>query len=277
MITLRNANSALQISPRGAAIWRCLVDGEDLFRSPNESAAPGDDPLAPGVFPCLPWFGRLPNGIDIDGDQSPLAPTVRTRNLEAAIHGHGWTSDWRVIDQSSDDARLALNFAPSAGRFPFALSATLSFKLIESGVEARATLTNTGAAEMPFGLGFHPFFERRSATRLKLKATQLWTPPLATQRAKTGPIPDALDFSAPRELPRAEIDHSFIGFDGEAQIIDGAQTIVVKSDALFAHLFAPKGRPYFCIEPITQLPGRFGESILAPGESASLQMSVERG
>jgi aldose 1-epimerase len=78
-------------------------------------------------------------------------------------------------------------------------------------------------------------------------------------------------------LPASTIDHAFAGFGGSATISGEGRMIALTSDAPFLHVFAPAGEDYFCLEPVSHLPGVFpGAERLKPGEALSLSMTVGR-
>lgn len=242
------------------------------------------DPRNAASFPCVPWFGRLYDGLVFAGRRHQLRPTLPQCAPDHPLHGDGWVSPWDVVTYTDD--RLACRLARDGGvpgEFPFAYAATQEFRLTRDGLTINLTLENAGAAAMPAGLGLHPYFFRADDTRIAFCASKRWTPP-ATGPGRLSPIAGRLGAGAPAALPDETLDHSFAGFGGEA-IISGAGGAVIrlKSDAPALHVFAPAGEAYFCLEPVTHLPGEltcgasgFGGRTLAPGETFGLSMRIGR-
>lgn len=270
-VALRHDRFSAEAAPQaGAALLSFTAGGRDALRP---AAAPEDaarDPRAAACFPCVPWFGRIFGGIVADGRRARLAPTLPACDPVNAIHGEGWTSPWEIAARAPDRLRCRLARAGAApGRFPFPYAATQEIALDANGLSIVLTVKNAGGAPMPAGLGLHPYFPRDGRTRLSFAARRLWTPHENGGGDET-PVPRSLDFSRGAPLPQCGVDHSFIGFSGEASIQTNRLSIRLRSSATILHLYAPAGADFFCLEPVSHRPGDFGRDTLAPGAQMRL-------
>lgn len=254
--------------------------GANILRPAASLDAVAADPRNGACFPCVPYFGRLPHGLALDGRRWPLDPTLPACDPANALHGEGWVSPWRTVAQTRSSLSIGFDHAPAEGRFPFPYRAAQSFALGDEGLTITLSVENIGAAPMPAGLGLHPYFVRTDDTLLAFSADSYWTPTNGPLSA----LPDALGDGAGASLPLSTRDHTYAGFRGAVAIENGGRRAALKSDAPALHLYAPAGRDYYCLEPVTHLPGSFAQGAkepaarsLAPGERLSLTMSIGAG
>ncbi len=282
MITISSGDYDLDVAPdHGGAILSFRCKGADILRSGDEAAV-ARDPRNAACYPCAPYFGRIEGGISFAGRRWAVGPTLPICDASSALHGEGWISPWEILERT--DQRLECRFAhgaEEAGRYPFPYEARQVFELSEGGLSVTLSLKNSGNEPMPGGLALHPFFPRRADIAVRFAARRFWTPPQGSARGRLSPLPDALGAGRFAALPAETRDHAYAGFDGEAGIRSAGRDILVKSDALIVHLFAPARASYFCLEPVTHLPGAltdrvtgYGGEVLAPGASLSLSMSL---
>lgn len=260
----------------GGALLYLRRRGADMLRPAPSLEAARQDPRNAACFPCVPYFGRLARGLDFAGRHFDLAPTLPACDPDNAIHGEGWVSPWRIVEQTPASLTARFDYAPQRGRFPFPYRAEQKLTLDASGFAATLSIENAGPSPMPAGLGLHPYFRRTSQTRLAFSAGNFWTPP----DGPLAPPPDALGSEA-APLPAATRDDTYAGFGGRVAIEDGRRRVVLASDAPALHLFAPACENFFCLEPVTHLPGAFVQGVsgpgarsLSPGERLSLDMFV---
>lgn len=268
---------ALLAPALGGAVLSCS-DRDGEFLRGDEGAS---DPLDAACFPCVPWFGRLYGPLAAPGDRR-IDPTHRRADGARAIHGHGWRDAWDVVEAAAD--RLICRHAhdgATPGTFPFAYVAEQEISVGPDGLTMSLLVRNEGEAPMPAGLALHPFFIRRAETRVAFEASARWTMPDPGE-GKLDKLTGALGSGAAAPLPATTLDHSFVGFGGVCRI-EGASTIILRTNAPILHLYAPAGEDYFCLEPTTHLPGRFGDPAppggsarLAPGERLSVALALTR-
>jgi aldose 1-epimerase len=220
-------------------------------------------------FPLVPWSNRIdPSGFLFEGRR--IVPAPNRAGEPCAIHGDGWQHSWRVEAQSRSGVTLLLD---RRGGSPFSYTARLRYALTECALQVTLDVTNTGAARLPFGLGLHPWLERRNGVSLRARASGTWT------RDPLGLPQDAIDL--PPEWNFAE---GSVLPDGQAEVHwpDTGLSLVIEADMNYFILYAPAGRDVFCFEPVDHainahnLPGgaaHNGLRILAPGQTLSRRVA----
>ncbi|GAA0710605.1 aldose 1-epimerase [Dyella marensis] len=243
------------------------------LRPPTMPATPFE-PNRLACYPLVPWSNRIDHGgFEMEGVRIALP---RNRDDDAwPIHGTGWQRAWRIERQTPEDMLLALEDATPGA---YAYEAQQRYTLRGDTLRVALAVRNTGGAALPFGLGLHPFFLHHGDVRLRAAATQVWLndghSPIPTERAA---VPPAWDFRDSRELPPAELNHCFVGWDGDGTIewpgLGLALDIAADVDAFI--LYTPAAAGFFCFEPVDHAidavhrpGGAFanGMTRLAPGE-----------
>ncbi|WP_454819288.1 aldose epimerase family protein [Labrys neptuniae] len=150
-------------------------------------------------------------------------------------------------------------------------------------------MTNTGRIDLPFGIGFHPFFPLTPQTTLLAPATAWWTERDAHLPGSRGALVSDVDFSTARRLPDRRLNNCFEGWNGSARIVwpERHFGVDIAADSMLDRymLFAPNGkRDFFCLEPMSHSPNALqhfetepmGLALLSPGDSlrAGFAMTV---
>ncbi|MGO4338579.1 hypothetical protein AB4037_27060 [Labrys sp. KB_33_2] len=120
-------------------------------------------------------------------------------------------------------------------------------------------MTNTGRIDLPFDIGFHPFFPLTPQTTLLAPATAWWTERDAHLPGSRGALVSDVDFSTARRLPDRRLNNCFEGWNGSARIVwpERQLGVDIAADSMLDRymLFAPNGkRDFFCLEPMSHSP-----------------------
>lgn len=232
------------------------------------------EPNRLACYPLVPWSNRIDRGgFELDGVHVALSPN--REDDPYPIHGTGWQRAWRLAQQAPGKIVLALDDTTPGG---YAYQAEQCYALHGDTLRVTLTVCNAGEAALPFGLGLHPFFLHHDGAHLRAMATQMWLndghSPIPTKRAA---VPPAWDFRDGRALPGEELNHCFVGWDGQATIEWPGQGLALdlaaNMDAFI--LYTPVGADFFCFEPVDHCidavhrPGGAlanGMTRLAPGE-----------
>lgn len=252
--------------------------GEPVALMRRHDAEPGRpergiDPNHLACFPLLPWSNRIAGGgFEVDGRRVTL-PLNREED-PWPIHGSGWQRAWQVESHAASELRLSLRESSASA---YCYEAGQHYALRGETLQVELSITNTGPATLPFGLGLHPFFLRHGGVRLLAPAPRVWLndgrTPLPTACAD---VPPHWDFRAERDLPEQGIDHAFQDWNGQAMIHWPASRLALRidSDAHAFVLYTPAGQDFFCFEPAdhpinaVHLPGgpaANGMTMLSPG------------
>jgi aldose 1-epimerase len=278
MVQLQAGALACEIEPRlGGCISGLWLDGVPVLRS--RPAAELTSARAAGSYPLVPFSNRIAQAtLFWQGTQHPL---VRNNAPEPhAIHGVGWQRPWQLLDSERDFALLAYEHRADSA-WPFAFDSSQTFRLRDGTLEMTLSLTNQSDLTAPAGLGWHPFFVKRSRSRISFEATGRWeTGPdkLPTVRRPSNGLDAACAF--------LDVDHCFDGWSGIVHLRDELLHTRMTSSLRRLVVFTNDARDSVAIEPVSHVnnamalvdrgaaPAELGVAILQPGESISAQMAI---
>jgi aldose 1-epimerase len=281
MITLGRGKFELDIAPEiGGAITRFEMGGKPVMRP----VAPGEtNVLEMCSFPLVPFANRIANGVFPFGGKDHRLP-LNMGDHPHTLHGHGWQTAWQVEILSRDRVSLTFDHAPDA--WEWAYSAEELFTMTEDGLVLKLSVRSRDEKPMPYSLGVHPYFPRCPGSLLKASVKGMWLAEatmLPTEHTKA----DALvDLNAGQPISKAPfVDNTFTDWDGPAVITQPelGLEIALSANSRFLHAYIPEGTDFFCAEPTTAMPNAFNRSespevtgvkVLAPGETASLEMTI---
>jgi len=129
-------------------------------------AAPGfaerpSDPSGNGTPILFPFPNRIRDGRFRFGGKDVSLPV---HHPEGVIHGHVMDAPWRVDETATDGAariRVSIDSSDIGGpgaTWPFPYSLSVTWSLLGPCLAMEFEIRNTGAADLPFGIGIHPYF-----------------------------------------------------------------------------------------------------------------------
>ncbi|MEU8900660.1 aldose 1-epimerase family protein [Nocardia sp. NPDC048505] len=161
----------------------------------------------------IPWPNRLRDGRYRFGDADYQVPlTEPTKNN--AIHGFLRWRPWQAEAAAAEvTMRTTLHPRPD---YPFQLDLAVHYALSDAGLTVTTTAHNTGPIPAPYGCGHHPYLSPGtgaidSAILHLDAATRIRTDPYRQLPVGAEPVSDTpdFDFTLPRQVGAAEIDHAF--------------------------------------------------------------------
>ena len=257
-----------------AGLW---LDGEPVLRSTAGTPASARQS---GSYPLVPFSNRIERAtLRWQGTSHPL---VNNNAPEPhSIHGVGFERPWSVLDSDNSFAMLAYEHRADAA-WPFAFDSSQVLRLRGKSLELTLSLTNQSHHPAPAGLGWHPYFVKRPASRVAFDATGRWE--MGPDKLPTTRSPsEGLD----ADSATLDIDHCFDGWSGVATVRDELLHITIRSSLSRLVVFTTPARDTVAIEPVSHVnnaissvaSGADGESLglvtLQPGETLSAQMSIE--
>jgi aldose 1-epimerase len=276
LLVLRHGATEARLLPDlGGTLASLRIGDVDIVRPSPEGAT---DPLDTGCFPLVPYVNRIAHGRFAWAGGHHRLP----RNFgdhPHSLHGIGWQRPWRVEAVGEDRATMVFDHDGGEG-WPWPFHAEQQAVVADGSLTLTLSLTNLADAEVPAGLGFHPYLPASADTRLRFTAGRLWladgeclpTEPAAAEamgnwNAGAGVAGETL------------IDNSYEGWDGLATIETEAMRVrVTATGASWLHLFRPPGRDFFCVEPMTHMPDAInrgaGFDRLAPGATLAIAMTI---
>lgn len=230
-------------------------------------------------FPLVPYANRIAQGrFSFEGREVSLP--VLPKFAPHALHGEGWLKPWHVIEHRRSSLMLGLGGGGEA--WPWRYEARQKIELSDSGASIALSLTNRDDERMPAGLGLHPYFPCQSDGRLEAAVEGVWI--------GDSIVPDRLaplrhaSWEGSKLVEMPFVDHCYEGWSGFASVSDRGGTTILSSAAKRLHVYVPPRQGYFCLEPVTHrpdvfnqaAPGEQGFTVLAPGETLSLEMTIAR-
>ncbi len=259
--------------------WQRAGRRIELMRRATPRGLPERDGRELASFPLFPFSNRVKDGrFSFQGKQVEL---LRNTPPDHPIHGHVWQRPSKLTSKTATTAELTCHY-PGAD-WPWAYTATQRFSLSADALSVELQLTNDSDSAMPCGFGMHPYYDRTDRVRLQAVAPVRWVGSQYLLPEWSEPVPEAWNFTEPRELsPLAEMDGCFGQFGGRARLEwpEKGVALSVEAEPIFGVLIAyvPKGQDFFCLETVSNVNDAFnleargvagnGTIVLAPGQSA---------
>jgi aldose 1-epimerase len=238
-------------------------------------------------FIMLPWCNRIKDAkLRFNGKEYALQPTP---DDGTARHGDVRKRAWHIVEQSRTHLRMAFDSRQHSGvNFPFQFSTSAEYRLEGRSFIWRLSLKNEDSQPMPGGFGHHPYFVRPvgvNTPRIQIPCDAQFN--LVNDLAVAPPVPleARLDFRKLRPLEDGNYDDLLTHRQDDQPVrIVFPRThveIAMYSDPIFKHivLYAPQGKPFVAVEPMTNANDGFnlyeqgidesGVFVLQPGEERS--------
>lgn len=233
---------------------------------------------ASAMYPLLPYSNRLGyRRFRWRGHDFTTAANVT--DSPHSLHGLGWQRPWRLVSSSVLEVVMELEHEADAD-WPFAFTARQYFALTPESFTVRMQFTNRHEGEQPVGIGWHPYFPKRSRSRLHVELSDRWDSD-ATQL----PVRKVAQPGIDSDLSHLDYDNCFEGWRGPARIRDERFSLQLASTLRYLVVYTPPERDYFCVEPVSHVsnaihmadPAAHGLVALAPGATLEASLKLEVG
>lgn len=283
--TLENGTFRCEIdADAGASIVTLALRIDDdwvpLMRPTPPEAIQAGNSSEMASFVLLPYSNRIGGArFSFEGKTYELRPNTDDGHT---IHGDVRKRPWRITDAGDTWVRLRFESGWFDDiNFPFPFHANLAYELDGTAFRAELELENAGADRMPAGMGHHPYFSRTLIDpneRVEVQATFTREYAGLVPTEPAGPVAPEHDFSRLRPLD-VDVDCCFGGWDGKAVLHWPGSKVRAEIDceAPLGHLilFAPPGKPYFAVEPVSNANNGF--NLLASGDREAGVRILEPG
>ena len=260
MLELTTRGARVVLLPEvGGAIAAFALHDRDILRPTPDDAIDARDVRKTACYPLVPYSNRIRDAtLSFDGTRYPLARNFG--DLPHSIHGVGWQRAWTVEDSGPTRATLSFDHGDDALAWPWSFRATQSFALSAHGdhhasLTITLTIENVGDRPFPFGLGWHPFFPRDATTTLAFDAARVWRNDATQLPVDCVDAEGEWSFKDPRMLADDTIDNVFVGWRGRATLRSHERgfTTTIEADSSCSYLvvYAPSGRDFVAVEPVT--------------------------
>lgn len=269
----RATPSKLEVVPdRGGIITSWQVQGRELLYMDTARFADPNLSVRGGIPILFPICGNLPDNTYTDQGQS------------YSLKQHGFARDlpWDVVAQQTE-SELSLTIALTSNEqtravYPFEFQLAFTYRLEGQSLVIDQQFTNRSTVEMPFSIGFHPYFlvPEKSQLRFEIPATEA----IDQKTQQRQPFFNTFDFAQP------EIDWAFLQLNQSVASVADLQRhtrITLSSDPEFSLLvfWTLQGKDFYCLEPWSAARNALntGERLirLAPGAtlSTTVRLTVE--
>jgi len=236
--------------------------GAELLRRVEDLEALAVRGSAAGIPLLHPWANRLAGygyrAADREVTLDPSSPLLQLDEQGLPIHGVPWSRlAWEVTEARNYGliARLEWDRDELLTIFPFRHRLEMAAALRPEGLTLETTLFAGSDAPVPVSFGFHPYFGLpgipRSQWRLRLPAMRRLA--LDQRQIPTGQEEPFEGMDA--ELGALEFDDGFALLEGTSSFfLEGAGrriTMEFLDGYRCAQVFAPKGKEYVALEPMT--------------------------
>jgi len=262
-------NNAYQMKVRGRNIlWAPYASHAELKAKP----AQGGNPL------LAPWANRIDqDAFFANGKKYLLNPELRNFRRDQngkPIHGLLlYSSAWELMQVRADEqgaecaSRLEFFRYPDLmAQFPFAHTLWVSYRLSGGVLEVRTRIENHAREPMPLSLGYHTYYQVPDVPRDEWKVhvgarghVVLSRELIPTGETRPVSLPDPVPLGAVQlddvftELVRDSAGRAELWVQGAKQKI----SVLFGPRFTVAVIYAPKGRPFICFEPMTGLTNAF--------------------
>ncbi|MBA2539841.1 MAG: galactose mutarotase [Deltaproteobacteria bacterium] len=264
-ITLQDGSAIATIAPQRGAIactfqvgnMRVLFMDDETLRDPTKNVRGG----VPVLFPTP---GKL-----VDDKWSYAGFTGSMKQ-----HGFARNQAWRVTEQGAGNAVLTLeSSAETRAMFPWDFGFDMSFTVRDQTLRLEQKITNKGTTAMPYGVGFHPYFQIAEADKSKTKITT------NAKQAFDNVTKKTIDLNG-IDLTQQEVDlHLLDHGSSVCSLVHPGGTVTLRGSEEYTHwvVWTLAGRDFVCLEPWT-CPGNAintGDRLLTLAPSASHTLSLE--
>ena len=292
-LTIDDGSRLLILPDRGFRVVGWIQpDGTEIVAGHRADLAT-QRPTRSGIPVLFPWPNRMVDGrFPWQGGQWSV-PCNRTEDGRAsAIHGLAVAAPWRW---TADAGSITGTYRLPPGEWPGEGDLTITYALAPGTLTMTAHVVNTGNTDLPFGLGFHPYFTALGAdsvdeTRVRCPARAFWPLSGGVPTGSAEPVSGPLELSEGREvgdhtygdaltdLPPTDAAERFIGsLAGPAGLLEIHGSHAWRDVVVFT----TDDRSSMAIEPYTcptnaanmPDPSAVGWQTLPPGQQWSAQVT----
>jgi galactose mutarotase-like enzyme len=249
MIELINEQARCEILPyRGAATGHWQINGKDILYVEPESFASSNMKFVGGNPVMFPIFSTL--GLE---GQSELH--YNGQLIQLPQHGLArLSSEWRANQTKEHQVKLYLNDSEKTrSLFPFPFSLEQTYTLGANSLTLEQKVTNHGTSDLPFVIGFHPYFAVSDPKHCEMSGILPHRPCYFVSNHG----PDNMDSHLPSTLPLGdeEVNHHFHQGHHTVTLKDRlvGRTITMERSPSYQCMtvWSEPHRPFVCIEPVT--------------------------
>lgn len=259
---IQENNLSATITTIGATITSIVLGSKHILR-PVEN--PGNDPTFPNAI-MAPFMSRVVDGkYTFEGIEYQLE--INQPEHGNALHGLFYNREFEVnVNETTENSITLVNTINSNEfeGYPFDLKLEVKYMLQEDGLDVVTTATNTGKTNLPYAIGWHPYYLPQSADKVDDCNIQIPFREMSTQENKNILLSeiDFLDNNVNGLIGTAELDTTFTDpetANEEEKIMTrfGNYEIYQGSSMKVLQVYIPEDRKSIAIESQTAIPNSF--------------------
>jgi len=226
-----------------------------------------DRPTRSGIPILFPFPNRIRAGhFRWEGKDYQLPLNSDGKN---AIHGFAAFRPWRVVDQGADGAsawvtgefQAAVDARDTLALWPADYRLRVTIRLAAQRLRIEAQLRNPDTKDLPFGLGYHPYFRIEDPGSLvEAPAPGYWELEAGLPSGQKLPVNEARDLQRGRPYGELTLDDVYTGLDASdaglrrlGSVKRGSLQLQLSASPDYRELvvFTPPHRQAVCLEPYT--------------------------
>ena len=268
IVQLGTATTAVTVAPfRGALVTSFRVDNRELLYLDQATLADPKQNVRGGIPVLFPAPGKL------EGD----AWAYVGQQGSMKQHGFGRTLPWTVSERTPDSLLLGLEWnEQTLMQFPWQFRAQLRFAVGVGRLRLTMKVENLADSTMPFGLGYHPYFQVADKARARIDT--------AATRAFDNVTKQNVAFHG-FDLTQREVDLHLLDHDssvGTLHFADGSHLSVSAAPEFKRWVvWTLAGKDFVCLEPWTSAGNALNTGAglieLPPGQSRELWVELVYG
>lgn len=214
-----------------------------------------DDPFGWGVFPMIPWAGRVADARIAD----PPVDLVANHGAHA-IHGVTYDQQWRV-DRSAGNA-VELRCPLPTDRWPLGGLAAQRVTLTRGSLELEIQV-QAGSQAMPVAVGWHPWFRRPAKGDISVMVDSAHVLETRKDLIPTGDVTKVgrkTDLRGGTKLGRRRLDHAYVDVSRPVEVRWPDLTMTIELPHASSTVVVHTPDRGVCVEPQTAWPDPFAHA-----------------
>lgn len=259
-LSYKNKFGAFTVASRGASLLALTLNSLEVLHDFGDSAS---DWAAGAVM--FPFPVRMETGTQMHYNNKSYHWPVNDTKHKAALHGF---TPWVDFDLTTIEAgiKAAYEYEGVHPYYPFPCKLTLQYTLGEDGFRMAATVENIGKNELPYHLGWHPYFKLASVSAISPSPMFRLEKNALSHPCSKVPCSD-FDWND-------EVDGAF--YMSKVYIEHQNYLVEIKSLSQIIQLFRPKDAAFIAVEPITGLGhSQFEWRTVNPGASDGVFTTIK--
>ncbi len=284
-VIIQNGNFIAEILPNYGAAVNAYKYNEHNFIDGYASLQEITQQHYKGVI-LAPFPNRLA-AAQYNFENNTYTLPINREKENLALHGLLYNEPFEIIQQVDNELTLYYLYDANEAGYPFKFSLTINYILHKSGrLEIQSYIENLGSS-MPFGLGWHPYFQ----LDVNVDELELAFPPsdwviLDEQKIPTGNL-DPYEIDGDFLIMKNQhFDDCFALRKGQVnqfKVRSKQFDLIIQSPSLadFAYfqIYTPPSRTSIAVEPMTCAPNAFnngmGLKVLGPNEKRRFTYSIQ--